>query len=147
MSSPKLSAGRIVEPGAIYSVTTVTLRRLPILGGDAASCVAYEISECERQGRVTSIAWVVMPDHLHWLFELQQGDLATVMRQMKSLSARKIQASSAGIGPVWQAGYYDHRVRGGEDLRAQAEYILQNPVRAGLIQPGEQFMHAWSRYL
>ena len=37
-------------------------------------------------------------------------------------------------GKLWQPRYYDHIVRAEEDLRAIAEYILNNPVRKGLAE-------------
>ena len=147
MSSPRLTIGRVVEPGAYYVVTTVTCGRAAILDKAAAECVADEIRQREHAGWVLNISWVVMPDHLHWLFELRQGDLGGLMCNVKSLSARRICALRMRQGAVWQPGYYDHRIRQEEDLHAQARYIQQNPSRSGLIAPGERYPHAWCRYL
>ena len=74
-----------------------------------------------------------MPDHLHWLLVLCESDLPTVMRHVKSLSARSVNAYLARSGPVWQEGYHDHAIRAGEDLREVARYVIANPVRAGLV--------------
>ena len=93
-----------------------------------------------------NIAWVVMPDHIHWMFELRHGTLQALMRQMKSRSARLIRSSRGDRGPVWQPGYYDHLVRAEEDLRAQAFYIVDNPVRSRLVSTGATFEHAWCLY-
>jgi len=146
MSSPKLRIGRVVEPGACYVVTTITINRMPILRGHAARCVADELTQRESEGLVQNISWVVMPDHLHWLFELRCKSLALPVQKMKTHSARRIGALSGDIGAIWQGGYYDHRVRAFEDLRAQAFYIQQNPLRSGLVVSGESFEHAWCRY-
>jgi putative transposase len=146
MSNPKLRIGRISERGANYAVTTITAGRRPILVGDAARCVADVLFSLERAGLATSIAWVIMPDHLHWLLELECDCLATPVRMLKSLTAMNLGKLRGAPLRVWQNGYYDHRVRAHEDLRAQAHYIVQNPIRSGLILPGQRFEHSWYRY-
>jgi REP element-mobilizing transposase RayT len=83
---------------------------------------------------VETLAWVLMPDHLHWLFILGDGELANVVRVSKSRSARAVNLMLQREGPVWQKGYYDHAVRDDEDLRKLARYIVDNPLRSGLVQ-------------
>jgi hypothetical protein len=41
--------------------------------------------------------------------------------------------------PVWQDGFFDHRVRSSEKMEWVAYYCLQNPVRAGLVLDGEEW--------
>ena len=119
---------------------------MPILIGDAALCIAQELDRRETEGLVTNICWAVMPNHLHWLFELRSDSLSMTVQKLKTLSARRLNQLHGCQGPVWQSGFYDHRVRAFEDLRAQAFYIQQNPLRSGLVEPGEIFPHAWCRY-
>jgi REP element-mobilizing transposase RayT len=75
-----------------------------------------------------------MPDHLHWLLVLEEEDLATVVRRMKSRSARAVNRMLHREGRLWQKDYYDHGVRRDEDLRRLARYIVANPLRAGLVE-------------
>jgi len=76
-----------------------------------------------------------MPDHLHWLFQLQERlTLAQAIKQLKARSALRINGLLGRQGPVWQRGDYDHAIRRDEDLRAVARYIIANPLRAGLVQ-------------
>ena len=42
-------------------------------------------------------------------------------------------------GPFWQASYYDHVVRRDEDIEAVRDYVLENPVRAGLVENAEDY--------
>jgi len=39
----------------------------------------------------------------------------------------------------WQRDFFDHRLRGDEGWREKSDYILQNPVRAGLIEKYEDW--------
>jgi REP element-mobilizing transposase RayT len=89
----------------------------------------------EQQGLLESLAWVLMPDHLHWLFRLDaDAQIASIMRRLKGVTARKINQRLVRGGSVWQSAYYDHAVRQDEDLRAVARYIIANPLRAGLVE-------------
>ena len=45
---------------------------------------------------------------------------------------------------LWQTGYYDHVLRDEQSMQATAGYILQNPVRAGLVARMEQYPHMGS---
>jgi REP element-mobilizing transposase RayT len=57
------------------------------------------------------------------------------MGRAKGSSARQINSLLGRSGaPVWQRGFHDHALRGDEDVRAIARYIVANPLRAGLVR-------------
>jgi REP element-mobilizing transposase RayT len=96
----------------------------------------------EDAGHTRTLAFVVMPDHLHWLIQLTGSrPLSLSVNTMKSFSARRINQSIRRSGPVWQKGFYDHAVRGEENLAATARYIVANPLRAGLVQSVSNYSH------
>lgn len=80
------------------------------------------------------MAWVVMPDHFHWLIELQQCSLNELMQKTKSLSTRAVNKSSGRSGSLWQQGYHDRALRRDEDLVKLARYVVANPLRARLVE-------------
>ena len=85
-------------------------------------------------GHVDSLAFVVMPDHLHWLFSLcGNKTVSECIRNVKCQSARLVNASLRSKGPVWQKGFYDRAIRKDEDLVRVAQYIVANPWRAGIV--------------
>ena len=91
---------------------------------------------------VTTLAFVVMPDHVHWLVQLGEGDdLASTINKMKSRSALKINRRLGRTGRVWQRGYFDRGIRSGEDLVAVARYIVANPLRAGIVADIGKYPH------
>jgi len=126
-----LRRGRYSEPGRIYLLTTATHGREPLFQSFALGrIVAAEIRSLQRQGLAEPLAWVVMPDHLHLLLQLNHGTrLDRLMLRLKGRSARRINAS-----PLWQEAFHDRALRREEDLREAARYIVANPVRAGLVQ-------------
>lgn len=129
----QLRRGRYSEPGRPYLVTTVVRGRRPLFRDwHAAAACARSLHAAPTESAITPLAWVVMPDHVHWLFALEDGLLDRVMRRFKSRSARAVNAATGTRGAIWQRGYHDHAVRREEELRALARYVVANPVRAGL---------------
>ena len=84
---------------------------------------------------VYSLAWVVMPDHVHWLFQLRAtSSLSEVVKTFKARTAHRINRHLGKSGTLWQKSFYDHALREEEDIRAIARYIVANPLRAGLVE-------------
>ena len=135
MSYDDLRKGRFSNPGYIYSITTVTQNRsLYFLKIDIGRLVVCEMKRLHDEGEVRSIAWVLMPNHLHWLFQLgEQGDLAQVIKSFKARSARRVNKALGRKGTLWQRAYFDHAIRKEENIREIARYIISNPIRAGLV--------------
>ncbi len=87
-------------------------------------------------------AWVVMPNHVHLLIT-PQVEVSQLMRKLKDASARYANKLLSQTGQsFWQDESYDHFVRSSEELLRIENYIIQNPVRAGLAaSPGQ---YRWS---
>jgi putative transposase len=147
MSSPRLQRGRYSHPGYCYALTTTTHNRCRWFEDAAdAEVIIDSLRYMERCGITRTLAWVIMPDHLHWLIQLRRGTLASCMVMFKSRSSRLLNQRLGRKGKVWQHGYFDHAVRTEESLRRQALYILANPLRAGLAEALGDCPYAWSRW-
>ena len=134
-ASNRLRTGRYAEPNRIYLLTTNTLDRKPIFADFALGrLVVHQLRRAQDLGMAKSLAWVVMPDHFHWLVELENCSLRKLMRQTKSLITRDVNLSSGRGGPLWQQGYNDRALRREEDLVKLARYVVANPLRAGLVE-------------
>jgi len=86
-------------------------------------------------------AWVVMPDHFHWLIELKHASLSTVMQRTKSRAAMSIGVAQGSPLKLWQKGYHDRAIRYDEDVVHAARYIVANPLRAGLVKRLGDYPH------
>ncbi|MEG0185265.1 MAG: transposase [Stenotrophomonas sp.] len=147
MSSHRLRLGRRSIIGQVYVLTTTTHQRCRFFESEAAvACVIDQFHYIEQRGLVQSLAWVVMPDPVHWMLELKLTDLADVARRFKSSSALAFNRLMGRRGALWQPGYFDHAVRAEDSLARQALYILGNPVRAGLAGQIGGYPHAWSAW-
>jgi putative transposase len=143
MSYSELRKGRHSEPGHHYFITASTAGRAGYFEQFAAARIVIgEMKRLSDQSAVESLAWVVMPDHLHWLFVLRNGrSLGQVMNQLKGRSSRAINVYAGRSGTIWQPAYFDHALRADEDLKQVARYIVANPLRAGLTSRLSDYSH------
>ncbi|MDB6141765.1 MAG: transposase [Pseudomonas sp.] len=130
----RLRVGRFSEPGNVYVLTAVVDQRKPVFSDwRLVRLVVEQFKSAQDSGLVYSLAWVVMPDHFHWMIELRRGSLADLMCRVKSRSSQALKRVVGNEGPLWQRGYYDRALRREEDLRTAARYVVANPLRAGLV--------------
>ena len=147
MNSARLLLGRHSSIGLSYLLTTVVQGRAPLFACDAAAVLATrEFQRLDQEGFTRSMAYVVMPDHIHWLVELRAGTLETVMKRFKSRTAQQVNRSLGRVGRFWQGGYHDHAIRSDESLYRHAMYLMGNPIRAGLATQVGQYRHAWCEW-
>ena len=132
----RLRVGRRSAAGETYVVTFSTFdRRSLFVDLYLGRAVVQTIRFSDLHDWSETWAFVVMPDHVHWLFQLgRQRSLARVVGSVKQFSTVKINASRGRVGAVWQAGFFDRAIRREENLPAAARYIIENPMRSGLTE-------------
>lgn len=87
-------------------------------------------------GKKSTLAFVVIPDHVYWLMQLVGNQsLANTIKTIKSKATIQIG------NPIWQKGYYDHAIRKDEDIQDIARYIIANPIRAGIVERVGNYPH------
>ena len=131
----QLRKGRFSEANRIYFVTAVTQNRRSVFEDYVIGrLLVRELARERSRGELESLAYVVMPDHLHWLIQLKDGaDLSKCIQRTKSFSARVLNAKLGWTGRFWQKGFHDHALRKDEDLFNYARYLVANPLRARLV--------------
>ena len=112
-------------------------------------------------------AWVVLPDHLHCVWTLPEGDRDFAIRwgAIKSRFTRSLRrvgfhptdpASAVGWNPtlrsaskvskgdagLWQRRFWEHHIRGDEDYHAHVNYCWINPVKHGLVERPEDWLYS-----
>ena len=132
-------------PGGTYFFTVNLRNRRESLLVDRIDllrdCVARE-----RAARPFSlVAWVVLPDHMHWLWRLPaaDSDYPTRWRRIKTAFSKAL-----GRDDVWQLRYWEHRIRDERDLHRHVDYIHLNPAKHGLVaRPGEWAHSSFHEYV
>jgi REP element-mobilizing transposase RayT len=138
--SSRLRKGRFTQVGRIYMITSITENRRPVFDDwPIAQLLIHEFKRAQEEGLASSMAWVVMPDHFHWLLELKQGSLPSLIKQVKASSAVSINRATGNAGRLWQPGFHDMALREMDDLEKLASYIITNPLRAGLVERVEDY--------
>ena len=138
----RLRQGRFSEPGRLYLLTTITRQRYPLFRNLwFARAVIRQLQLSDQQGDCRTLAWVLMPDHLHWLIELGPTHLSKLMCTFKSRSSCALYRAGAARQHIWQPGLYDRALRKDEDVRVAARYIIANPIRAGLVRKAGEYPH------
>ncbi|MFZ3259956.1 MAG: transposase [Thiobacillus sp.] len=132
-----LRKGRHSQPNQIYLLTSVSHQRRPVFADfHLGRVVVNAMRHHDLAGNTETLAYVVMPDHFHWLLSLEgHFDLPRLMASLKGYTARRIKERiDLGGDPLWQEGYHDHALRREENVQAAARYIVANPLRAGLVE-------------
>jgi len=133
-NSHRLRQGRYSESGRAYLITAVVHDRQPVFSDwHLGRLLVAELRRAHETNVVNSIAWVIMPDHFHWLMQLEESNLGRVIGAIKSRCTREVNEITGRRGPLWQTGFHDRAIRDGEDLLPFARYIVANPLRAGLV--------------
>jgi putative transposase len=133
--------------GACYFFTVVTHERRPIFQ-DAEAIALFEIGLNRIRDRhpFKVDAFVILPDHIHSIWTLPDGDADYSKRWRLIKEAftkpfvRQFQPSTVsasrrakGEQAVWQRRFWEHAIRDDADFAAHVDYIHYNPVRHGLV--------------
>jgi putative transposase len=141
-----MSCYRRAMTGTSYFFTVVAHNRRPILCGQPVrEALRAAIENVRLRLPFTVDAMVLLPDHLHCIWTLPDGDtnFSTRWSQIKhhvsytcrdryraSLSRSRQRKREA---PIWQRRFWEHQIRDEIDMERHVDYIHFNPVKHGLV--------------
>ena len=103
-----------------------------LLEPEAALLVARALHHFDDE-HYRLFAWVVMPNHVHVLFEpLHEHRVGSIVKSWKSFTAKAINRRKKTSGRFWAPDYFDRFIRDEAHFTSARFYIEQNPVKAGL---------------
>ena len=133
--------------GGIYFFTVVTEERRPVLTTEAVRMALHEAIQQARTTMPFQIeAWVLLPDHLHCIWTLPEGDAnysarwAIIKRRVSGRCAEIVNASQSDSGrkrnerSFWQRRFWEHQIQDDADMARHQDYIHWNPVKHGLVK-------------
>ncbi len=135
---------RISHPGGTYFFTVTLLQRR---GNDlltqAINLLRTVVADVRRRHPFRIHGWVVLPDHLHCVIELPDGDVDFAVRWrlikmgvskgMPTTERRSAVRQRRGERGIWQRRFWEHLIRDEEDYRAHMDHVHFNPVKHGLV--------------
>lgn len=103
----------------------------------------YLLKEAEYC-KIDLIVYLFMPDHFHLITcgNTPESDPLDFMKRFKQDTGYWF--SQNKIGEKWQKDFYDHIIRNDEDIKNQVCYILNNPVRKGLVSDWKDYPYKGS---
>jgi putative transposase len=137
------------QRGGTFFFTAVTYRRQPLLTRPGALDMLREsLDEVCSQQPFSLRAWVILPDHGHFIWTLPTGDddYAGRWGRLKAAFTRRLYQQMPNLKPitvmqrkrnertVWQRRFREHRIRDPEDFTAHLDYLHYNPVKHGLAK-------------
>jgi len=134
--SSALRRGRRSIASQPYLITVSTHERVRwFCDPTDADRAASVLNDNRTWPEATVLAWVLMPDHLHLMLTLGETEtLAQVIARVKARVWHQLRPASGSSLKLWQHSFHDHALRRGEDLLLAGRYLLDNPVRAGLVE-------------
>ncbi|MEE8575297.1 MAG: transposase [Thermodesulfobacteriota bacterium] len=144
------------KDGSTFFFTVVTYKREPILCLDESRKALREIIDRVRELHQFEIkAWVLLPDHLHAIWEFTNGDFNYSMiwglikkeftKKMKHINPSTPLSPSRKVhreGAIWQRRFWEHTIRDEVDFRTHVDYIHYNPVKHGLVASPAEWEHS-----
>ena len=142
-----LRKGRYSGIACIYLVAFVTRDRKPLFRDFAlASAACRTFAKSAQAARTELLCWVLMPNHFHGLIGMgEESNLARCVQRIKGQSSAGCQAVMTQREPLWSRAFHDHALRADEDVAAAAKYVIENPVRAGLVDDAMHYPY-WDAF-
>lgn len=132
--------------GAHYFFTVTTRGRKPFLThASVRAALRSSIGQVRELFPFAIEGWVLMPDHMHCLWRLPEGDADYGKRWglIKRQVTRELGISSIGETPsqrkrhegnLWQRRFWEHLIRDEDDYRKHLDYLHWNPVKHGYVK-------------
>lgn len=125
---------RIYQEEFPYFITTNTLKRQKIFENTHFAVELYDtILKLCRKLHCPVYAFDIMPDHLHILIgTMAKINISNILQQIKSIYTKNLREKYNFNRPIWQKRFNSRIVDSEERLRNTVNYILNNPIKAGL---------------
>lgn len=149
--------------GGTYFFTVVTYQRKPILTTEPARRLLHDAwMDTTKRFPLETIAVCLLPDHLHCIWTLPEGDADYSVR-WKEIKRLFTKGYLAEIGPggernasrekrleaaIWQRRFWEHVICDQEDLEEHLDYIHYNPIKHGYVKYAADWPYSsFNRYV
>jgi putative transposase len=140
---------RVYIEGGTYFVTLVTYERQPIFDHPMARNILQHAWErISNRYPFTTVAICILPDHLHAIISLPEGDwnysmrIREIKRIFTRMYLRNVEKGrdrneshiNKQEATIWQRRFWEHTIRDEQDMHNHIDYIHYNPVKHGLVK-------------
>jgi len=142
--------------GASYFFTVVTHGRRPIFGNaEAVALFEAGIRRIKDRHPFEVDAFVILPDHIHTIWTLPEGEADFSMRwrlvkeaftkpfvRIHAPTERSASRRAKSEQAIWQRRFWEHVIRDETDFGVHVDYIHYNPVRHGLVKAARDWPYS-----
>jgi putative transposase len=142
---PRLTSFDYVGPHRYFLTFCTSSRSRAFVTDVAVACVMTQLQRTAADCTFAVVAYCYMPDHLHLLVEGSRADasLTEFVRVFKQRSSFHWKRRFGN--DLWQRSYFEHVLRDDEATVSVAQYVLENPLRAGLSRRVEDYPYLGSQ--
>ncbi len=135
---PRLKEFSYIGPYAYFITICTPFRSHYFIEEDVVKAVLGFLIDCSTTYRFKVYAYCFMPDHLHLLL---QGEETSSLKEFMRIFKQKTEwyFKKNRHKNLWQRSYYDHILRKEEAIEDVCRYILENPVRKGLVKNFKEY--------
>lgn len=127
--------------GRVAVVFTICIanKNEAFVSSDVVSVMEEILHDCLKKFSCCAHVYLFMPEHVHLLLEGQtiNSDVWKCVVWFKQKSGYWFYKYQHGI--KWQKDFYDHILRKDEDIKKHVRYILENPVRKGIVKNWKEY--------
>jgi REP element-mobilizing transposase RayT len=141
----RLAAEIYKMPNLPCSITICTKDKRAIFSHQGLTqTVVKLLKEISSLAGIPIYAYCIMPDHIHLLLSAsERKGIVEFIGEFKSRASRHAWKHNFK-GSIWQKSFYDHFLRKEEDIKEVARYIVNNPVRKGVVQNWREYQFCGS---
>jgi putative transposase len=137
---------KILSSARVFFATTKTSMARRLLQSERNAMLLIDVLRSNvAAGKFQLHDFVIMPDHLHLLMTLPADiTIEKAMQLIKGGFSYRLKKEFGYQGEVWQRGFSEVRIRDRQSFFEHRDYIVQNPVKAGLVDAAEQYPYCYT---
>ena len=133
------------NPDAEFFITVVTRHRNSWFSSiSSRNLIQFEMANMSNRYDLKFLAWVILPNHIHWLLAPCKADYSKLVFTFKKAvsSKYKMRGSLSTGDKFWQDRFWEHTIRDNDERRQYVEYIHYNPVKHNLVTSPRDWQHS-----
>ncbi len=124
---------RSFAPGGWYHLTARANNRMLFVDDDDRTMFVRLLSRVADRFTLDIDAWCLMGNHYHLIVRTRTGDISGAMKYLNGEYARRFNERHGYRGHVFESRFRAAMLVDDDHLEHARQYVLQNPVRAGLV--------------
>jgi putative transposase len=134
MKKIRLDKNAYLQQGYPCHITICSQQNQQIFVKGKFTCACMELLEslCQEYS-IRPFVYCFMPDHIHMIVAVE-GNISIIAFVQTFKSKATIESYKHDFeGKIFQSRFYDRFIRSDQNLQNEIRYVLENPVRAGIV--------------